>query len=276
MIKKEDDMKTEEAAALEKHEKDDFKELLKALAFAAVIALSIRTFLFEPFNIPSGSMFPTLLVGDYLFVEKYSYGYSQYSFPFGLVRFKGRLMESVPERGDIAVFRQPKQPKIDYIKRLVGLPGDRIQVRDGLLFVNDKPVVREYVGPEQLEDTGRLASYSKYIETLPNELKHYIYEVSDNMPLDDTQEFTVPEGHYFAMGDNRDGSLDSRVQDQVGFIPAENLVGRAAFIFFSIDSSGEKCAKEGSLAGLRSRLCKITHWPVSIRYSRMFKRVNVI
>jgi signal peptidase I len=276
MEKKEDEMKSEQAAVAEKHEKEDFKELLKALAFAAVIALSIRTFLFEPFNIPSGSMFPTLLVGDYLFVEKYSYGYSQYSFPLGLIRFNGRVMESVPERGDIAVFRQPKQPKIDYIKRLVGLPGDKIQMRDGLLFVNGESVVREYVGSEQLEETGRLVSYSKYIETLPNDLKHYIYEVSDNMPLDDTREFTVPEGYYFAMGDNRDGSLDSRVQSEVGFIPAENLVGRAAFIFFSIDSSGEKCEKEGSLAGVRSTLCKIVNWPTAIRYSRMFKRVNVI
>lgn len=264
------------AAAAEQEEKDDFRELLKAMAIAAVIALSIRTFLFEPFNIPSGSMFPTLLVGDYLFVEKYSYGYSQYSFPFGIVAFQGRLVEKTPKRGDVAVFRQPKKPDIDYIKRLIGLPGDRIQVTGGVLRINGESVTREYIGLEQVNDENGSITYKKYIETLPGGVRHYIYEISDAMPLDDTQEFVVPEGHYFAMGDNRDGSLDSRVQSQVGFVPAQNLVGRAWFRFFSIEGLNGVCDREGAFAAMKSLGCKIVTWPCHIRFNRLFTAINAI
>lgn len=264
----------EKVEAVVEKETDDIIELVKAMAAAAVVALVIRTFAFEPFNIPSGSMFPTLLVGDYLFVEKYAYGYSKYSFPLDMARFDGRIMERQVARGDIAVFRQPKKPHIDYIKRIVGLPGDRIQVREGILYINDAPVTREFRGSEELKDEGSFNLYNRYIETLPNGVRHYIYELSDMERLDDTGVFTVPAGYYFAMGDNRDSSLDSRVQDQVGFVPAENLVGRAAFLFFSTEGVGDKCGRDGAFAALKSLGCKIIEWPQAVRYSRIFKSVN--
>ncbi len=254
---------------------EDVRELFKAIAFAAVIALCIRSFLFEPFNIPSGSMLPSLLVGDYLFVEKYAYGYSQYSFPFGVVRFSGRILEKIPERGDVAVFRQPKNTRIDYIKRIIGLPGDRIQVKEGILYVNGKPVVRDYQDSENYKDDQIFHVYKKYIETLPNDVKHYIYEISDTEGLDNTPVFVVPEGHYFAMGDNRDSSQDSRVMSAVGFVPAENLVGRAALIFFSTEGVASKCPMgDGNLAFVKRTACWLTEIPKSIRFSRMFTRIH--
>ncbi len=257
-------------------EKDDFIELLKAMAIAALIAISIRSVLFEPFNIPSGSMFPSLLVGDYLFVEKYSYGYSKYSFPFGLVQFDGRIMRKMPERGDVVVFRQPKQPTIDYIKRIIGLPGDRIRVTEGILYINDEPVKREFLGTEEMGEAGRIDLFKKYNETLPNGVVHHIYEISDQQPLDDTREYKVPEGNYFAMGDNRDQSLDSRVLAQVGFVPEENLVGRASFLFFSVDSEDlpVACDKQGQFASIKRYACYVGEWPQRIRFSRIFSRVK--
>lgn len=260
---------------VDEKEGEEFVELLKAMLAAAVIALLIRSFLFEPFNIPSGSMFPTLKVGDYLFVEKYSYGYSKYSFPLDLGGFDGRVWESPVERGDIAVFRQPKKVHIDYIKRIIGLPGDRIQVRGGLLHINGEPVTRELVGTEEMKDAENFMLYNKYIETLPNGVKHFVYEISDVERLDDTEEFIVPEEHYFAMGDNRDSSMDSRVEDQVGYVPAENMIGRASFIFFSTEGTGTTCDRDGSFAAVKSLGCKLIEWPQVIRYSRFFRRVNV-
>lgn len=255
---------------------DDIKELGRAMLIAGVLAIIIRSFLFEPFNIPSGSMFPTLRVGDYLFVEKYAYGYSRYSLPLGLPLFKGRIMEKQVTRGDVAVFRQPMQPNIDYIKRIVGLPGDKIEVREGLLYINDEPVTREYKGNEEMADGGISNRYLKYIETLPNGVKHAIYEVSDTEQYDNTETYTVPEGYYFAMGDNRDASQDSRVQYAVGFVPAENMVGRASFIFFSVGSIGNTCDREGTFAALREIGCKLVEWPKVIRYNRIFKSVSKI
>lgn len=254
----------------------DFIELFKAMAMAGLIALVIRTFLFEPFNIPSGSMFPTLLVGDYLFVEKYSYGYSKYSFPLDPPLFKGRILEREVKRGDVAVFRQPPHPQIDYIKRIVGLPGDTIEVREGQLYINGKAVPREYLGTEQMADSISTTFFMKYNETLPNGVKHHIYEISDSESLDNTPVFTVPEGHYFAMGDNRDQSQDSRVEYEVGFVPAENLVGRAGFLFFSVDSIGNACDRDGMLAAVKSLGCKMIEWPKAIRYSRIFNRVSTL
>jgi signal peptidase I len=254
--------------------KDDAVELLKAMAVAAIIALLIRSFLFEPFNIPSGSMFPTLLVGDYLFVEKYSYGYSRYSFPGDFIPFEGRIMESQPKRGDVIVFRQPKHPEIDYIKRLIGLPGDKIQMKEGRLYINGKIVPRDFQGTENFKDEDAFNVYNKYIETLPNGVKHYIYEISDEGPLDNTDEYVVPDDMYFAMGDNRDASLDSRVQDQVGFVPAENLVGRAAFIFYSTEGLGGKCNNEGTFSAFANAGCAVVTYPQAIRFSRIFKIVN--
>lgn len=254
--------------------KDDFFELAKAMALAAVIAIVIRTFLFEPFNIPSASMYPALKIGDYLFVEKYSYGYSRYSFPMNLATFEGRYGDSRPERGDIAVFRQPKQPTIDYIKRIIGLPGDTIQMIEGRLYINSIVVPREFIGAEEVRDKDGFRIYQKYIETLPNGVKHNIYELSDHDSYDDTAVYTVPEGHYFAMGDNRDASMDSREQMQVGFVPEDNFVGRAAFLFFSTDDIGDACAKDGTLAAVKSVLCQVIERPKAVRYSRIFSSVH--
>jgi signal peptidase I len=257
-------------------DEDDIIELVKAMAVAAAIALLIRSFAFEPFNIPSGSLLPTLQIGDYLFVEKYAYGYSKYSFPFDLINFDGRIFGAQPKRGDIAVFRQPKKTGIDYIKRIIGLPGDKIQVKEGILYINDKGVMRDFRNAETITDDGRTALYKRYIETLPNGVQHYIYEISDDGRYDNTPEYTVPDGAYFAMGDNRDSSLDSRAQDELGFVPAENLIGRAWFIFFSTEGAGNKCDRQGDFAAVASLGCKLVEWPQAVRYSRFFKNVNKI
>ncbi|WP_119462505.1 signal peptidase I [Rhodospirillaceae bacterium SYSU D60014] len=211
-------------------------DTIRTVIYAVLIAVVVRAFAYEPFNIPSGSMIPTLLVGDFLFVSKFSYGYSRYSLPFGLPLFEGRIFESPPERGDVAVFKLPTDGKTDYIKRIVGLPGDRIQVREGVLHINGEPVERTLID-DYMIDAGigmieMRETVDLYEETLPNGKSHYIIERSDHAALDDTPVFTVPPGHYFAMGDNRDNSQDSRTS-MVGFIPAENLVGRAEFIFYS-------------------------------------------
>lgn len=258
----------------EKGGKDDFVEMAKAMVLAAAIALLIRTFLLEPFNIPSASMYPALKVGDYLFVEKYSYGYSRYSFPFGLAGFKGRYGSGRPERGDIAVFRQPRQPDIDYIKRIVGLPGDTIQMIEGRLYINSVLVPREFLGSEAVTDQDGTRVYQKYLESLPNGVQHHIYELSDHDSYDNTPLFIVPEGHYFAMGDNRDASMDSREQMQVGFVPEDNLVGRASFLFFSTEGIGDACVKDGALAAVKSVFCQIVERPKAVRYSRIFNRVH--
>lgn len=254
----------------------DFIELARALLVAAAIALCIRTFVFEPFNIPSESMYPTLKVGDYLFVEKYAYGYSRYSFPLGLGGFEGRIMASAPARGDVVVFRLPSDTNIDYIKRIVGLPGDTVQVEDGILHINGTAVRRDYETTEQLSHGNFFAIYHKYTETLPDGVKHGIYEISDEQSLDNTPAFTVPAGHYFVMGDNRDSSQDSRVTGLVGFVPEENLVGRAFFLFFSTEGIGDKCVRDGVLAAVRSVGCKVVEWPKAIRYNRIFRRVHAL
>jgi len=280
-LKEED--KDIESAKVTTKDKEDNKDgaidLIKSIIIAGIIALGIRAFAFEPFNIPSGSMFPTLLVGDYLFVEKYSYGYSQYSFPFGIIKFKGRIFESSPKRGDVAVFRKPGNTDIDYIKRIIGLPGDKIQVKHGVLNINGKIVMRDFRNTEKVKSYHNSSFlFKKYIETLPNGLQHYIYEISDNEQLDNTKIYTVPQGHYFAMGDNRDNSMDSRVLDAVGFIPAENLIGRAWFLFFSTEGIENKCTRKdnGSIAIIKSVFCKLVEYPQAVRYKRFFKIINKI
>jgi signal peptidase I len=235
-------------------------DTIKTVLWAGAIALVVRTVAFEPFNIPSGSMKPTLLIGDYLFVSKYSYGYSRYSLPLGLPLIPGRILFTEPQRGDVAVFKLPADNKTDYIKRIIGLPGDRIQVKDGILHINGKPVERRRIA-DYVDDHGigsvRLAHY---IETLPNGKQHEIIEVSDHARYDNTTVYTVPPGHYFAMGDNRDNSLDSRVSPDVGFIPKENLVGRAEILFFSTDGSAS--------------LWEPWKWPGAIRYGRLFNFIE--
>ncbi|MFD0981593.1 signal peptidase I [Tropicimonas aquimaris] len=227
-------------------------ETIKTVFWALVIAGVFRTLFFQPFWIPSGSMKDTLLIGDFLFVNKMAYGYSQYSCPFGLCPIDGRLMGSEPERGDVVVFRHPVNGT-DFIKRLIGLPGDRIQMKDGVLHINDEPVGMEpdglFIedmapqGPQQLlprcsndpVGQGGTCEKARFIETLPNGTSHSILDIGLG-PNDNTPIFTVPEGHYFFMGDNRDNSTDSRVNQiarGVGMVPAENLIGRADRIMFS-------------------------------------------
>ncbi len=240
-------------------------ESVKTIVYAALIAIGIRTVAFEPFNIPSGSMIPTLLVGDYLFVSKYSYGYSKHSIPFSPDIFSGRIFGSLPSRGDVAVFKLPRDNATDYIKRIVGLPGDRIQVTGGILRVNGQPVKREALGLYTVEGDGPRITVRRFRETLPaspgaEPRQHEILEAQDDGPLDNTGEYVVPPGHVFAMGDNRDNSLDSRVMSAVGFVPVENLVGRAEFLFFSIDDSAV--------------WWQPWTWPFAIRWSRLFSAVR--
>ena len=229
-------------------------EFVKTILIAGALALGFRSLLFEPFNIPSGSMIPTLLVGDYLFVSKYSYGYSRYSFPFGVAPIDGRIFESQPERGDVAVFRQPKNESVAFIKRIVGLPGDRIQVTDGVLRINDVLVNRSKKGIATATDGYNVIKFVVYEETLPNGRSYVIQERSDNDMLDNTSVYEVPPGHYFMMGDNRDNSRDSRAAS-VGMVPAENLIGRAERLFFSHNGSAS--------------LWQIWKWPFAIRYGRL-------
>ncbi len=210
-------------------------ETVKTVIYAIVIALVVRAFGYEPFNIPSGSMIPTLLVGDYLFVSKFSYGYSRFSLPWGIVPLSDRIWFSEPERGDVAVFRLPRDTSVDYIKRIIGLPGDRIQVFDGVLYINGEPVPRERIEDFVERDvSGNNRRIAQYVETLPNGVRYRVLDERPRGSLDNTIEYVVPEGHYFAMGDNRDNSSDSRAS--VGFVPAENLIGRAEVTFFSIAS----------------------------------------
>jgi signal peptidase I len=234
-------------------------ETVSVIVQALILALIIRTFLFQPFSIPSGSMRPTLLEGDYLFVTKWSYGYSRHSLPFSPNIFSGRIFGSAPERGDVAVFKLPPNPSLDYIKRVIGLPGDRIQVRDGQLFINDQAVPREKVGridnPDITEVSGPVDVYR---ESLPNGVSYDTLDLTPNSIGDDTREFIVPEGHYFMMGDNRDNSTDSRFS--VGFVPEENLVGRANIIFFSIAEGASPL--------------EIWKWPTQMRPSRLFDFVR--
>jgi signal peptidase I len=234
---------------------------IKTVIYAVLIAVVVRAFAYEPFNIPSGSMIPTLLVGDYLFVSKLSYGYSRHSLPFSPQIFDGRIFASQPERGDVAVFKLPTDNKTDYIKRIIGLPGDRIQMRAGILHINGTPVKRRRIGDLiQRDPLGNAVAMARYVETLPNGRSHFIIEVSDRDQLDNTPVYLVPKGHYFAMGDNRDGSLDSRVLNHVGYIPAENLVGRAEVLFFSTDGT--------------ARWWEFWKWPTATRFSRLFESVE--
>ena len=242
-------------------EEGGFGETVRVILQALVLALIVRTFLFQPFNIPSGSMMSTLLIGDYLFVSKYAYGYSRYSFPFSLPPFDGRVWSEEPERGDVVVFKLPKDNKTDYIKRVIGLPGDEIQVREGSLYINGEEVPRERVDDfVDTDERGRVTRVPRYRETLPNGKQYTVLDLTPNGFTDNTNVYTVPAGHYFMMGDNRDNSTDSRVQSAVGFVPFDNLVGRAELIFFSIDES--------------TRIWEFWQWPSSVRWGRLLSAVD--
>jgi signal peptidase I len=292
--------------------KDEFSETLRAVLWAAVLAIIVRTFAIEPFHIPSDSMIPNLFVGDHLFVSKISYGYSRQSFPFSLPLINNRLFFSKPETGDVVVFKKINGRRPDnYIKRLIGQPGDKIQVKGGILHINGAAVTREYVGKffvvnlprsirtsdsvtittkdsqtltvintkklylngrplpddsytiayKQLPNfTGEAIELSKYVETLPNGVRHFIIELSDDRDMDNTAEYQVPENHYFMMGDNRDMSEDSRFLDEVGYIHMRDLIGRANVIFFSHNNS--------------VRFFELWKFLRPIRYERLLKTIR--
>ena len=231
----------------------------KALFWALIIAGVIRTFAIEPFKIPSGSMKPNLLVGDFLFVSKWDYGYSRYSFPFGLPPFKGKIFESNPERGDIIVFKLPGQENINYVKRLVGLPGETIKVVNGEIYIKTKNS-NDFEVLDQVDDGFFFDDqYGKDIKQLiENEYK--ILNITNDGPLDYTPEYEIPNDKFFFMGDNRDNSSDSRILSGVGFVPKVNIVGKVWFIWFSVDTDFS--------------LSKFWNLPFHIRYDRLFSIIN--
>jgi len=241
--------------------KGSAKDTVRIIVHALILALIVRVFLFQPFNIPSGSMIPTLLIGDYLFVSKYSYGYSRYSFPFGFNLFPGRVWATEPDRGDVVVFKLPRDNETDYITRVMGLPGDEIQMLHGVLHINGQAVekvkVDDYVvmGPN-----GRERRMARYKETLPNGVSYPVLDLVNEGYGDNTEVYKVPEEHFFMMGDNRDNSTDSRFLSEVGFVPFVNLVGKAQVIFFSIDE--------------KSSFWEFWDWPTEVRWDRLFKVVH--
>jgi signal peptidase I len=242
----------------------------KSLLLIAIIALFIRTFIIEPFFIPTGSMKQTLLEGEYVFATKYSYGYSKHSFLFLTPQFiKGRFLDTPPERGDIIIFKSNHDNgQKRYIKRLIGVPGDKVQMISGVLYVNDKTVSREYLGNVTGENG---STYKKYAEILPNGVKYNAYYLPEEKKrgyntLDNTKAFNVPEGNYFFMGDNRNESGDSRLD--IGFVPFENLIAKAQFMLFSTEKL--LWLDHG---GFVKQVEQVYHWVASIRWSRLFHSV---
>lgn len=208
----------------------------KIIVQALILAMIVRIFFYQPFNIPSGSMKDTLLVGDYLFVSKLSYGYSRYSFPWGLNLFSGRVFGAEPKRGDVAVFKLPRDNSTDYIKRVIGMPGDEVQMRDGVLYINGKAIPKRRVGYyEAKSENGLTYRIPKYEETLPNGVKYHVLDAEANAPFDNTRVFKVPAGHYFMMGDNRDNSNDSRGWGTVRRI---DIKGPVTMIYWSWNNRG--------------------------------------
>ena len=246
-------------AAKKKTGKGELRETIVIIVQALLIALVFRTFAFEPFSIPTASMQSNLMIGDYILASKYSYGYSRYSLPYSDVSWNGRIMGNAPQRGDIAVIRPVPQSE-NYVKRVIGLPGDQIQMVDGRLTINGEAVEREQVGNTVDRDsTGVDIPVIEYRETLPNGVSYVTQEISDNAQFDSTDVYTVPPGHYFMMGDNRDRSLDSRSLTAVGYVPFENFVGKAEWRFFSITDNIPPW--------------QIWRWPGNVRFDRMFTSV---
>ena len=251
-----------------KAEGEGLMETLRVIVQALLLAGGVHIFLFQPFTIPSGSMIPTLLVGDYLFVSKFSYGYSKYSLPWSPDLFDGRIIGSKPEHGDVAVFKLPRDNKTDYIKRVVGVPGDQVQMVGGVLHLNGEPVKREriedFTGPGSTCNVHHRQEIQvpRYIETLPNGASYETLDCAPGTDGDDTELLLVPEGHYMMMGDNRDNSTDSRFggYSGVGFVPYDNFVGRAEIIFFSVDETASWFTP--------------WRWLLDLRWSRFFEWIR--
>ena len=240
--------------------KEKIIDNIKTIFYALVIALIIRSLIIQPFYIPSSSMEPTLLVGDRIFVTKYSYGYSKHSFPFSLGPLKNRILFDEPKRGDIIVFKTPADNRTDYIKRLMAQPGDKIQFIDGNLFLNDVEILKSKVKPEiDIYCGGQLLETNLFEEK--NENKKYITAYNNFGSYQNSDEFIVPKNHYFFLGDNRDCSKDSRFLTSVGYVHRDNLVGKARFIFFSTDK------KIG-------RFIEFWKWNESFRLDRFFKKIK--
>jgi signal peptidase I len=235
------------------------RENMRSFGLAILLALFFRSFLFQPFHIPSGSMLSTLFIGDYLFVSKFAYGFSKHSLPFSPPLFSGRIFASPVERGDVIVFRLPSKPNISYIKRVIGLPGDKIQVVDGVVYINNAPLplVRTEDFTYKMED-GSIRRFPQFIETLPEGKSHRILDETSTGALDNTEVYNVPAGHYFCMGDNRDNSTDSRVLAQVGYINEELIEGRATRIGFSVSTP----------------IWQIWKWPTNLRFDRLWKAIE--
>ena len=243
-----------------KARKSELRETIVVIVEALLIALVFRTFLYQPFSIPTGSMQSTLMIGDYFLASKFTWGFGKYSFPLP-VPFNGRLLAfGEPQRGEVAVFRNEITGE-DYIKRVIGMPGDTVRMQQGRLYINGTVVPREQVGTaEDADSTGRTVPVTVYRETLPGGVSHTIQEISDGEYLDNTSEYRVPAGHYFMMGDNRDRSADSRVLNQVGYVPFSNFIGKAEVRFFSI----------------RNNIAPwlLWEWPANVRWDRMFQPVH--
>lgn len=251
-----------------KHKDEGWLPTLRLIVLAVLVAYGLRGVLFEPFTIPSASMEPTLQIGDYVVVAKYQYGLGRYSFPMLQLPIKGRLFGHGPERGDIVVFKKPGTENIDFIKRVIGLPGDEIQVTNGRLYINRKLVDREERGIITDYKNGAENKRFKYMETLPNGVKHIVAEYSDDFPLvDDTRAFVVPDGHYFMMGDNRDDSSDSRAFEYVGYVPQENILGKAIFVGISFSQRKTFTEHPDTVDKIIAML------PGGIRADRLFKSV---
>lgn len=238
--------------------RNEVRDTIVVIIEALLIAIVFRTFIYQPFSIPTASMQNTLMIGDYFIASKFTWGYGPYSFPFP-VPLNNRIFGRDPDRGDVAVFHNITNE--DYIKRVIGLPGDRIQMKEGRLYINGTMVERKEIGKATDTDSNmQTVPVTLYEETLPNGVTHVIQEISDDQPLDNTAEYVVPAGHFFMMGDNRDRSADSRVLSQVGYVPATALIGKAEARFFSIKDNIPPW--------------QIWQWPANVRWDRMFQAIH--